>query len=252
MADSERDGMQEIGVGQFVQYAFYALDPSWRLLPAAEQAAQKADFVRTVEAFQPELSIRAYTLAGLRADADFLLWTVAPSPAAIQRLGTAIRSCALAPYLRQPYAYLAMTKRSIYISNHQHEGQDGARLRIAPSGAQYLFVYPFVKTRAWYALSTAERQRIMMEHIRKGHEYPTVKLNTTYSFGMDDQEFVVAFETDHPADFVDLVMALRETESSLYTLRDTPIFTCISMSLPDTLDSLGGASEVRLLQEAGR
>ena len=82
---------------------------------------------------------------------------------------------------------------------------------------------------------------MMNEHIRIGHKYPSVKLNTTYSFGMDDQEFVVAFETDAPSDFVDLVMELREAESSLYTLRDTPIFTCIAMRLPDVLDSLGGA-----------
>jgi len=64
-------------------------------------------------------------------------------------------------------------------------------------------------------------------------------LNTTYSFGIDDQEFVVAFETDYPADFVDLVMELRETEGSRYVVEDTPIFTCIAMSLEDTINSLG-------------
>jgi chlorite dismutase len=88
---------------------------------------------------------------------------------------------------------------------------------------------------------------MMNEHIRIGHTYPSVKLNTTYSFGLDDQEFVVAFETDKPADFVDLVMELREAESSLYTQRDTPIFTCIAQSLPDVLESLGGASTARIV-----
>ena len=71
----------------------------------------------------------------------------------------------------------------------------------------------------------------MDEHIALGHKYPSVKLNTTYSFGLDDQEFVVAFETDEPRDFVDLVPALRETEASLYTLRDTPIFSCVAVGL---------------------
>ena len=69
-----------------------------------------------------------------------------------------------------------------------------------------------------------------------------MKLNTTYSFGLDDQEFVVAFETDEPRDFVDLVQELRETEASMYTLRDTPIFSCVAMSLPEVLNSLGGAA----------
>lgn len=244
MTANGHDGTREIPRGQFVQYAFYRVDPAWRLLPAEIRAEQKDDLARTVADCAPGVTVRSYTLAGLRADADFLLWSVAPSPEMIQRLGTAILSTAMAPYLRQAYAYLAMTKRSIYVSDHRHDGQDGRRLRVSPSGAKYLFVYPFVKTRAWYQLSQEERQRMMDEHIRIGHKYPTVKLNTTYSFGLDDQEFVVAFETDVPADFVDLVMELRHAESSLYTLRDTPIFTCISMSLPDTLDSLGGAARV--------
>ncbi len=244
MTANGHNGTQEIPKGQFVQYAFYKVDPAWRLLPAERQVEHKDELVRTVTSFDPRVAVRSYTLAGLRADADFLLWTVAPSPAVIQRLGTAILSTAMAPYLRRSYAYLAMTKRSIYVSNHRHDGQDGMRLRISPSGATYLFVYPFVKTRTWYQLSQEERQRMMNEHIRIGHKYPTVKLNTTYSFGLDDQEFVVAFETDEPGDFVDLVMELRHAESSMYTLRDTPVFTCISMSLPDTLDSLGGAARV--------
>jgi chlorite dismutase len=72
-----------------------------------------------------------------------------------------------------------------------------------------------------------------------GNLYPSVKLNTTYSFGLDDQDFVVAFESDQPQDFLDLVMALRETEGSKYTVRDTPIYTCKLMSVSETLDLLG-------------
>ncbi len=142
-------------------------------------------------------------------------------------------------YLETPYSFLAMTKRSIYLVGHVHPGQTDSRGVIKPGGFKYLFVYPFVKTRAWYLLPESERQRIMQEHIRIGHEYPRVKLNTTYSFGLDDQEFVVAFESDFPEDFLDLVMRLRESESSKYTLRDTPIFTCIQTSVDEMLERLG-------------
>jgi chlorite dismutase len=83
-----------------------------------------------------------------------------------------------------------------------------------------------------------KRQALMDAHIRTGNEYPTVKLNTTYSFGLDDQDFVVAFETEEPKDFLDLVMKLRETEASRYTQRDTPIFTCIQMPMERILDQL--------------
>ena len=116
-----------------------------------------------------------------------------------------------------------------------HEGQEASRTRVVPGSSKYLFIYPFVKSREWYLLSKEERQKMMDDHIRIGHKYPSVKLNTTYSFGLDDQDFVVAFETDKPEDFLDLVMELRETKSSLYTIRDTPIITGIQKSLPEIL-----------------
>ena len=125
-----------------------------------------------------------------------------------------------------------MTKPSEY--------SDESRLEVRPAHAKYLFVYPFVKTRAWYGLPPQERWRIMQDHINVGREFPSVDLNTSYSFGLDDQEFVVAFETDNPADFLDLVQRLRTTESSSYTLRDTPTFTCISCSVSRALGALDG------------
>ena len=112
-------------------------------------------------------------------------------------------------------------------------------MKVRPTNCRYFFVYPFVKTRPWYMLSLEERQQMMNVHIEIGHKYPSVKLNTTYSFGLDDQEFVVAFETDKPQDFLDLVMELREAQSSLYTLRDTPIYTCLQMPLAEALEALG-------------
>ena len=121
------------------------------------------------------------------------------------------------------------------------EAEEAERITIQPGDAKYLFVYPFVKTRAWYALSMEERQRMMSEHRTNGCKYPQIKLNTTYSFGLDDQEFVVAFEGDSTADFLDLVMELRDTEASMYTLRDTPTFAAINTTLAETLDSIGGA-----------
>jgi hypothetical protein len=83
------------------------------------------------------------------------------------------------------------------------------------------------------------------EHIAVGRRHPGFRLNTTYSYGVDDQEFVVAFEGDEPAGFVDLVMALRETAASRYTARDTPVFTCVQLALGDVLDTLGGEPAVR-------
>src|ERR1051326_2091593 len=224
---------------QVVRYAFYKLDPAWRRLTAERQASAKLEFGETLERYHGRLLLRPYGLVGIRGDCDFLLWHVAEDLDALVELQTALNRTALGAYLSIPYSYLAMPRRSIYEfpADPGHE----QRLVIQPSAAKYLFVYPFIKTRPWYALPKPERQRMMDEHVRVGRKYPTIRLNTTYSYGLDDQEFIVAFEGDNPGEFLDLVMELRESEASSYTLRDTPTFTCVQMSLWDMLDTLGGA-----------
>jgi chlorite dismutase len=168
-----------------------------------------------------------------------MLWRIGYDMAPFQQMTIDINKSLLGRYLDVPHSYLSMTKHSQYVDEHVHEGQEGRRLRIVPGKRPLLFVYPFVKTRAWYLLPMAERQRIMNEHIAIGHKYPRVKINTTYSFGLDDQEFVVAFEADSAAEFLDLVQELRETESSIYTLRDTPMYTCRRATIEEILDSIG-------------
>ena len=131
-----------------------------------------------------------------------------------------------------------MTKRSPY-------SEAEARTEICVSDRKYLFVYPFWKKREWYRLPADERQRIMSDHIEIGRRYPEITINTAYSFGLDDQEFVVSFEADEPDRFLDLVQELRSSESSAYTLRDTPIFTCVAMSVARALDALDGTATAR-------
>src|SRR5437762_5352016 len=228
---------------QVVRYAFYKLDPAWRRLPAERQTAAKAEFAATIESFHGRLLLRPYGLVGIRGDCDVLLWQVAEDLDALVELQTALNRTDLGAYLSIPYSYLAMTRRSIY--EFPQDPVRDQRLVIRPSAAKYLFVYPFIKTRSWYALPKTERQRMMDEHVRVGRKYPTIRLNTTYSYGLDDQEFVVAFEGDQPAEFLDLVMELRESEASAYTLRDTPTFTCVQMGLWELLDTLGGAGASR-------
>lgn len=224
---------------QFVQFVFYQVDPAWRRLPREEREAGKRAAQAVIERFQGQMILRTYTLVGIRGDCDFMLWAVSEELERFTALQAELLATPLGGYLTRPYSYLAQTKRSIYVDKHVHEGQEGRRLRITPGTAKYLFVYPFVKTRAWYTLPMAERQKMMDVHIEVGHKYPSVRLNTTYSFGLDDQEFMLAFESDHPGDFLDLVMELRETEASQYTLRDTPIFTCIAVPAGEMLDLLG-------------
>jgi chlorite dismutase len=141
----------------------------------------------------------------------------------------------LAKWMTIPHSYLSMTKPSPY-------SEADARSEIATSDRRHLIVYPLDKKREWYRLSLEERRRVMAEHIAIGRRYPEITINTSYSFGLDDQEFVVSFECDDPGEFLDLVQELRTSESSAYTLRDTPIFTCVSMSVARALDALDGTA----------
>lgn len=224
---------------QFVSFMFFHVDDSYRRASAEERHAAREALLAIVKRYQDRMMVLSYSTLGLKAGIDFLLWAITFDMDDLQQIVADINRSEAGRFLHVPVSYLSMTKHSQYVREHVHEGQEGRRLRIVPGEAKYLFVYPFVKTRPWYMLPMAERQRMMNEHIRMGHKYPTVKINTTYSFGLDDQEFVVAFETDVPADFLDLVQELRETEASSYTLRDTPMYTCRRQPLNDILEALG-------------
>ena len=233
---------------EFVRFAFYQFLPSWRQLHAEERTTYREEFVRLIGEYGRKFMIYSYSLVGTRGDCDFLLWQATRDLDHFHDLAAAINQSALGAHLRVAYSYFALTRRSIYVNKYEEEYLkkyggaevlEEARIAINPQGSKYLFVYPFVKTRDWYMLSQEERQRLMDEHIRVGHEWPDVKLNTTYSYGLDDQEFVVAFETDYIARFLDLLMALRLTEASKYTLRDTPSFTGRAMSIGECLEAAG-------------
>jgi len=225
---------------QFVNFTFFKLDPAFRRLPKEEIDAAKKEFLDVLEEFDAtnEMILLSYSMVGIRADAEIMLWRISYELEAFQRMSTRLYNTKLGKYLTTTYSYLSQTKRSMYqdMFNPEHEED---RTHIIPGKAKYLFIYPFVKKREWYLLTQFTRQGIMDEHIYVGNKYPSVKLNTTYSFGIDDHEFVVAFETDYPGDFLDLVQELRETEGSRYVEKDTPIFPCVAMSLADAVDSLG-------------
>ena len=224
---------------QFVNFMFFRVDRAFRSLDAQAKAEAKRELAEIIGRYSGPMIVLPYSTVGLKAGVDFMLWRIGFDIEPFQKMASDINKSVLGRYLDVPQSYLAMTKHSQYVEEHVHEGQEGRRLRIVPGKKPYLFVYPFVKTRDWYLLPMSERQRIMNEHIAIGHKYPRVKINTTYSFGLDDQDFVVAFESDTADEFLDLVQELRETESSKFTVRDTPMYTCRRSTLEEILDSIG-------------
>jgi chlorite dismutase len=226
--------MAELQTGQYVAYTFFRVDPAWRRLPVEERAAHKDAFADVLADHEPRYdSLRTYSTTGVRPEVDFFFWKITQRYDDLGELGAALNGTPLAAWLETPYSYLATTKASQYTQARKPR-------KITPHGSPYLVVYPFVKVRPWYALPEEHRMTAMQEHMRIGHEFETIHNHTTYSFGIDDQEFMTVFECDEPSDFMHLMSTLRETEASKYTERDTPIFVGQQMGVREALDRLDG------------
>jgi chlorite dismutase len=218
----------------YVKFTFLKLDPAWRRLDAQERARHKREFAAACSDFAEDHFLRSYSLVGTRGDTDLMLRMVTHTIDPIHELHVLLNQSGLMSWAQVSHSYLAMTKESVYSDEAQP---------LAPregSERKYLIVYPMWKKREWYGLSGEERMRIMRSHIETGRRYPTIEINTAYSFGLDDQEFVVSFNVDDPSEFLDLVQELRSTESSAYTESETPIFTCITAPVERALDALDG------------
>ena len=229
-------------MNELYRYLTLAVSPEWRRLPERERSEQKRELAEA--AAITGVGVHAYSLVGTRADADLLLWLVGGDLERLRAAEARLAATRLWTYATRPYAYLAARRRSPYLGEHAHASSEHARGSAGPVGDKpYVVIYPMTKKRSWYALAHEERARIMAKHFEVGHRYPDVRIHTGYSFGIDDQEFVVAFEVDDVRRFLALVADLRETEASSYTERETPIFVGAAMPLGDALDEVDGAAE---------
>jgi chlorite dismutase len=220
---------------QFVQYLFLKVDSEWRRLDAATQARGRTEFEHVVAAAAPGITTHAYSTLGLKADAQLMLWWKSTSPVTVQDTLGALLATGLGRYCEIAHSLWGLTRPSIYTKRRTTQEQaveETTRL-------QYLVVYPFSKTIEWYLMSRDARQGMMNEHMRIGHDFGDVRQVLLYTTGLDDQEFIVAYETDSLERHQDLVIALRSTEARRYTLRDTPIFTAVHRPLRDALALLG-------------
>lgn len=210
------------------------LDPAWRRLAAAERRADIEAFCAAAGRTEQRVMQHAYSTIGLRAEGDLLLWRMTERIEDIEETAADLRAAGIGRWLTPTLNMIGLTRPSQYVRRPTTQEQSlftGERSR-------YLVVYPFVKTVDWYLAPAEERQAAMRDHMRVGHAYPQVRQLLAYSFGLDDQEFIVAYETDDLVAFQDLVRDLRETEARRSTLRDTPIVTGIHRPLGQILSLL--------------
>jgi chlorite dismutase len=218
----------------FVQYLGFKADPLWRRLPAETRRQGRCEFLEVIAGARA-VTTAAYSTLGLKTGTDLLLWWRGDRPEPLQETLSSLLQTGLGQYLTVSSSLFGLTRPSQYTRRRTSQEQaldEETRLR-------YLIVYPFVKTIDWYLMSREARQGMMNEHIRVGHEYADVRQVLLYATGLDDQEFIVAYETDDLARFQGLVIDLRATEARRYTLRDTPITTAIHRPLDEALALLG-------------
>ena len=216
----------------FFNFSFFKVDPKWRWMAdlAKEESAKEVNNVLR----NTGIKLRTYTTLGLRDDADFLFWFASKSVEEIQDAISKLYLTVFGKYITPSLVYLSYTRPSIYAKN-------GKTISFVAGNEpkKYVVVYPFTKTREWYLLPRAQRQKMMDEHIDLGQKYPQIILNTTYSFGIHDEDFMLAFETDDLPDFQNLIMDLRETKVSVYVKVDTPMIVCVKKDIIPLIASLG-------------
>jgi chlorite dismutase len=228
------EASSEVEAPRFIQYLFFKADSLWRRLPEEERTQGRQEFAQVVDD-TPGVRTFTYSTLGLKVDADFMLWRIADALDDLQDMLGRLLQTGLGKYVQPTYSLFGMTRPSVYTKRRTTQEQavdEQKRLR-------YLMVYPFSKTTEWYLMSKEARQGMMNEHMRVGHEYAKVRQVLLYTTGLDDQEFVVAYETDDLYSYQGLLIALRSTEARRYTLKDQPIFTAIYRPLPETLALLG-------------
>jgi chlorite dismutase len=222
---------------RFVHAWLLRLDPAWRRLSGSERRADVAGFCDAAARTEQRLRQHSYSTIGLRTEGELLLWRMAEAVEDVEETAADLLRSGLGRWLTPSMSLLGLTRPSQYVKRPTSQEQslfEGERSR-------YLVVYPFVKSVEWYLTPAAERQKVMGGHMKVGHRYPQVRQLLAYSFGLDDQEFIVAYETDDLVAFQDLVRELRETESRRATVRDTPLVTAIHRPLGEVLSMLDGA-----------
>jgi len=218
---------------KFFTFTFYKVDPKWRWLNEMGKDESSREFLELLNAARKRMKIITYSTIGLRHESEFMIWTISPSLENIQVLASKIYTTILGKYIEPTSTYLSLTRKSSY-SNQVKLG-----FETEEEPLQYVVVYPFIKSREWYLLPFEKRKEMMEEHIRVGRKYPEIRLNTTYSFGIDDQDFMLAFETDNLSRFQNLIIDLRETQVSKYIIKDTPMIPCVLKNIEEIIKSLG-------------
>ncbi|MDQ6919347.1 MAG: chlorite dismutase family protein [Candidatus Dormibacteraeota bacterium] len=219
---------------RFVQALALGVDPAWRRLPAEERCRGAEELAAALGAGS-EVTTFTYSSIGLEPGADLLLWSLAPSLEALEERGAAVLRSGLGGWLAVRESFLGIIQPSQYVKKPTPQEQS----LFSGERSRYLVVYPFTKSTDWYLQGREARQGIMNEHMRIGHDYPEIRQLLANSFGIDDMDFLVAYETGDLTRFGQLVRELRGTDSRRSTVRDTPLLVGVHRPIAEIASLLG-------------
>ena len=223
---------------QFVNFIGYKVGRDWYGLEEEAKDAAREEFEKIIGMYRPPMMIRSYSTRGIRSEMDFFFWRISDSLETFDEMSSAMSHTVIGRYLSTAYSSLSMAKHLVYVNEADPGVPEVVRSRILPGSGKYILVHPLVRKREFYPMPKEDRQRIMDDYNRIVFRYKSVKFHTTYSFGLDDQDFLAVFESDKPSDLADLAAELRESKASLYTVRDTPVVTGIQKPLVEILAAL--------------
>ena len=219
---------------RYIHALALGLDPAWRRQGRDERCRSAEEFAAAVTA-PSEVTTFTYSMIGLKAGIDVLLWSLSPSLDALEESGASALRAGMGAWMTVRQSFLGNIRPSQYVKRPTAQEQS----LFSGERSAYLIVYPFTKSTDWYLLAAEERQKVMNEHMKVGHRYKQVRQLLASSFGVDDMDFLVAYETDDLAAFGELVRELRGTESRRSTVRDTPILTAIHRPIAEITRLLG-------------
>lgn len=223
-------------MSKYVHALALGLDPHWRRLDPAVRRSTAADLVAAVHA-DPSVTTETYSLIGLKPGVDVLVWRLADTLDALETEAARLLRSGMGAWLTVRESFVGLIRDSQYVAKPTSQEQS----MFSGERSRYVIVYPFTKSTEWYLTSKEVRQGSMNEHMKVGHAYPQVRQLLAYSFGLDDQDFVVAYETDDLPAFSALVRDLRATDGRRSTVRDTPILTGIHRPMEEIVALLGAA-----------
>jgi chlorite dismutase len=217
----------------YLNFSFYKIDPKWRWLNDIGKEEAAKEFAMLIETARTKMNVETYSTMGLRKESEFMIWMISDTVEKMQILTSKIYSTVIGKYIDISELYLSAARPSAYSSILTPAFMTDNK------PMKYNVVYPFIKSREWYLLPFEERKKMMDEHIAVGRKFPQIRLNTSYSFGLGDQDFMLAFETENLKDFQDLIVKLRETQVSRYVVKDTPMIVCVYKDVEAIIKSLG-------------